>query len=81
MRGQKHRLKPLRFSPVNGFASAWREKYTPELTKLIIASDPHSPAGVRANGTPSNVDAFAKAFGCKEGDAMANSGDKKVAIW
>src|SRR3954471_23886 len=64
-----------------GFASAWREKYTPELTKLIIASDPHSPDGVRANGTPSNVEAFAKAFSCKEGDAMVNSGDKKVAIW
>jgi len=64
-----------------GFASAWREKYTPELTKLIIASDPHSPDGVRANGTPTNVDAFAKAFGCKEGDAMVNSGDKKVVIW
>jgi putative endopeptidase len=64
-----------------GFASAYREKYTPELTKMIIASDPHSPDGVRANGTPSNVDAFAKAFGCKEGDAMVNTGDKKVVIW
>ncbi len=48
---------------------------------MIIASDPHSPDGVRANGTPSNVDAFAKAFSCKEGDAMVNSGDKKVVIW
>ncbi len=64
-----------------GFASAWREKYTPELTRLIIASDPHSPGGVRANGTPTNIDAFAKAFGCKEGDAMVNSGEKKVVIW
>lgn len=64
-----------------GYASAYREKYTPELTKLIVASDPHSPDGVRANGTPTNLDAFAKAFGCKEGDAMVNSGDKKVAIW
>jgi putative endopeptidase len=51
------------------------------LTKLIVASDPHSPAGVRANGTPTNIDAFAKAFGCKDGDAMVNDGDKKVAIW
>jgi putative endopeptidase len=64
-----------------GFASAWREKYTPELTKLIIASDPHSPDGVRANGTPSNVAAFAKAFNCKDGDAMVNSGAKQVVIW
>jgi putative endopeptidase len=64
-----------------GFASAWRTKYTPELTKLIIASDPHSPDAVRARGTPTNVEAFAKAFGCKEGDAMVNSGEKKIAIW
>jgi len=27
------------------------------------------------------MDAFAKAFGCKDGDAMVNSGDKKVVIW
>jgi putative endopeptidase len=64
-----------------GFAAAWREKYTPELTKLIVASDPHSPDAVRANGTPTNIDAFAKAFGCKEGDPMVNSGEKKVVIW
>ena len=64
-----------------GYAAAWREKYTPELTRMIVASDPHAPGGVRANGTPTNIDAFARAFGCKEGDAMVNSGEKKVAIW
>ncbi len=64
-----------------GFAAAWREKYTPEFTKLIIASDPHAPGRVRANATPTNVEAFAKAFGCKEGDPMVNSGEKKVVIW
>ena len=64
-----------------GFAAAWRSKYTPELTKLIVASDPHAPDGVRASGTPTNVDAFAKAFGCKEGDPMVNSGAKKIVIW
>jgi putative endopeptidase len=64
-----------------GFGAAWRQKYTPELTRLIVASDPHAPDGVRANGTPTNMDAFAKAFGCKEGDAMVNSGDRKIDIW
>ncbi len=64
-----------------GFAAAWREKYTPELTKLIVASDPHAPGGVRANGTPTNMESFATAFGCKQGDPMVNSGDKKVVIW
>ncbi len=64
-----------------GFAAAWREKYTPELTKLIVASDPHAPGGVRANGTPTNMESFATAFGCKQGDPMVNSGDRKVVIW
>ena len=64
-----------------GFAANWRENETPELTKLLIASNPHSPDGVRANGTPTNVDSFAKAFDCKAGDAMVNSGEKKVVIW
>ena len=40
-----------------------------------------APDGVRANGTPTNVDSFAKAFDCKAGDAMVNSGEKKVVIW
>jgi putative endopeptidase len=35
----------------------------------------------RANGSPSNMQAFADAFQCKPGDGMVRSGDKKVAIW
>jgi putative endopeptidase len=46
-----------------------------------LASDPHSPSRIRANGTPTNVPAFAQAFRCKEGDPMVNSGDKLVTIW
>jgi putative endopeptidase len=64
-----------------GFASAWRDQVRPESLRVQLASDPHSPAGIRANGTPTNVPAFATAFSCKAGDAMLNSGDKQVVIW
>ena len=64
-----------------GFASAWRDQARPEALRVQLASDPHSPGVTRANGTPSNVPAFAAAFGCKPGDAMANPPEKHVVIW
>ncbi|HET8881342.1 MAG TPA: M13-type metalloendopeptidase [Solimonas sp.] len=64
-----------------GWATAWRGRYTPELEKIIIASDPHAPDRFRAIGAASNMPAFAKAFGCKPGDAMVRSGEQRIAIW
>ena len=46
-----------------------------------IQSDNTFSQDATNTNTATNVDAFAKAFGCKEGDAMVNSGDKKLAIW
>jgi putative endopeptidase len=64
-----------------GFGSVWRDQIRPEALKVQLASDPHSPGRVRANGTPTNVPAFAAAFGCKAGDAMVNADAKRVVIW
>jgi putative endopeptidase len=64
-----------------GFASVWRDQIRPEALKVQLASDPHSPGRVRANGVPTNVPAFAAAFGCKAGDAMVNAEEKRVVIW
>jgi putative endopeptidase len=64
-----------------GFASVWRDQIRPEALKVQLASDPHSPGRVRANGTPTNLPAFAAAFGCKAGDPMVNADDKRVVIW
>jgi len=38
-------------------------------------------AEFRAIGAPSNMPAFAAAFGCKAGDAMLRDGDRQVVIW
>ena len=63
------------------FATIWRNNMRPESLKVMLNTNPHSPAMFRANGAPSNLDAFATAFQCKAGDAMVRSGDNKVTIW
>ena len=64
-----------------GFGTIWRRNFTPDELKVRLNTDPHSPAMFRANGAPSNLDAFATAFQCKAGDKMVRAGDKKVVIW
>ncbi len=64
-----------------GWATVWRAQMTPELLKVRLVSDPHSPPRVRANATPRNIPAFAAAFGCKAGDPMAHGGEDLVVIW
>jgi putative endopeptidase len=64
-----------------GFAAVWRDQIRDKALRVQLASDPHSPGRIRANGTPSNLPAFAAAFGCKPGDPMANADDRRVVIW
>jgi putative endopeptidase len=63
------------------WATVWRRNFTPDELKVRLNTDPHSPAKFRANGTPSNLPAFAAAFQCKAGDAMVRADDKRVTIW
>jgi putative endopeptidase len=63
------------------WATAWRSKHTPEYQKMLLNVDSHAPDQIRAIGAPSNLPAFAAAFGCKAGDPMARSGAQQVVIW
>lgn len=63
------------------WATVWRRNFTPDELKVRLNTDPHAPANFRAIGAPSNMPAFAQAFGCKVGDAMVRDGDKQVVIW
>ncbi len=63
------------------WATVWRRNFTEGELKVRLNTDSHAPAAFRAIGAPSNMDAFAQAFGCKEGDAMVRSGEAKVEIW
>jgi putative endopeptidase len=63
------------------WARVWRGHVREKQALLYLNTDPHAPASLRAIGAPSNMEAFAKAFQCKPGDAMVREGEKQVKIW
>ena len=63
------------------WATVWRRGFTPDELKVRLNTDPHAPANFRAIGAPSNMPAFATAFGCKAGDPMVRADDQRVVIW
>jgi putative endopeptidase len=63
------------------FAQVWRRAFRDAELKRRLNIDPHAPAQFRAIAAPSNMPAFAQAFGCKSGDAMVREGDRQVKIW
>jgi endothelin-converting enzyme/putative endopeptidase len=62
-----------------GFAQAWCAKMTPEMQRLLINLDPHSPDKYRVNGPLSNFSVFGEAFSCKVGDPMRPQ--KVCTVW
>jgi putative endopeptidase len=63
------------------FANFWREKTRPEAERMYLVSNPHSPERWRVNGTVSQVDAFARAFGCKPGDPLVLPPETRLHLW
>ena len=63
------------------WATVWRRSFTPEELSRRLVTDEHALAEFRAIGAPSNLPAFAAAFGCKAGDPMVRSGEQQVVIW
>lgn len=62
-----------------GWAQVWGANVRPEYARLLANTNPHPLPRFRANGPLSNMEAFAKAFGCKRGDAMIR--EKACRIW
>jgi len=54
-----------------GFGRVWCQNTTPQLSRMLVRVDPHSPGKWRVNGTVRNMPEFQKAFGCKPGQPMA----------
>ncbi|HWZ87121.1 MAG TPA: M13 family metallopeptidase, partial [Thermoanaerobaculia bacterium] len=52
------------------WARVWAANIRPELSKLLMNTNPHPLSQFRAIGPPSTLPAFSKAFGCKPGDPM-----------
>ena len=53
-----------------GFARVWCEKRRPEVARVRVLTDPHSPGKYRVNGVVQNMPEFEKAWGCKAGQPM-----------
>jgi putative endopeptidase len=63
------------------WAQIWREVQRPEAERLQVNTNPHAPGKWRVNGPLSNMPEFAKAFGCKAGDAMVRPETLRARIW
>ena len=64
-----------------GYAQSWCSMYRPEMARMRVATDPHSPPYWRVNGPLSNLPAFHQAFGCREGDKMFRPTASRCEVW
>ncbi len=53
-----------------GFGRVWCEKRRPEVARLRVLTDPHSPGKYRVNGVVQNMLEFQKVWGCKASQPM-----------
>jgi len=62
-----------------GFGRVWCENITPELSRLSVRVDSHSPGRWRVNGVVQNMPEFQKAFNCKRGQSMVR--ENACHVW
>jgi len=62
-----------------GWAQVWGANLRPEYARLMANSNEHPVPNFRVDGPLSNMEFFAKAFGCKKGDGMVR--EKLCKIW
>jgi endothelin-converting enzyme/putative endopeptidase len=62
------------YTQAQQFFLGWAQNYCstdrPEMVRMGVQTDPHSPDPIRANGVVRNMPEFAAAFGCKKGTPM-----------
>ena len=63
------------------FAQGWRGLARPEVERVRLTSDGHSPNRFRVKGPIANLPEFARTFGCKADDAAVRSAAERVNIW
>ena len=77
-----HTLKEANFKEYfENWARVWCQKAREEYIKLLLASDVHSPAKLRANIQPRNFKEWYEAFDVKETDQMFIPENKRIIIW
>lgn len=63
------------------YAQSFRVHSRPEGLRTRVKVDPHSPENWRVDGPLSDMEAFAKSFGCKPGDPMVRARNEVPTIW
>jgi putative endopeptidase len=61
------------------FAKVWCAQLTPEATRVMAQTNPHSPPQYRVNGVLSNLREFQNAFSCQAGDPMVSA--NACVVW
>jgi putative endopeptidase len=59
----------------------WCNKSRDEMTKRMVATNPHSFAKFRVVGPLTNMPEFSKAFGCKAGAKMRPAAENMCKVW
>jgi putative endopeptidase len=60
------------------YGQSWCSNLRPEMIRLLVQTNPHSPDPFRVNGVVQNMPEFGKAFGCKVGQPMMPSSSCRV---
>jgi putative endopeptidase len=63
-----------------GFAQIWRTAYREQITRQLVATDPHTPDAYRVRSVR-NFDPWYGVFGVKPGDGLYLKPDARVRIW
>jgi len=61
------------------YAQNWCSNMRPQMTRMLIQSDPHAPDAIRVKGVLDNMPQFDKAFSCHVGQPMDPA--KKCSVW
>jgi putative endopeptidase len=63
------------------WAQGWRGKLRPDLERMILVSDVHSPARWRVDGVLRNIDQWYAAFNVQPGDKLYLKPEDRVRVW
>lgn len=63
------------------FARSWAAKFRKEFQELMLKTDVHAPAKLRANIHSSNMDEYYQTFDVKEGDGMYLAPEERIIVW